>query len=171
MAVVVVVVCRVQILMMMMNIAVKRWCWLCGLPLLLLGGCQLTLQLPTAENQAKFYIDAIAKSQTAYYKANGEFASSIEQLDLNLNIDSPDYKLTATSHGEPTHSVLVEAAAKKDDLHSYAGLVYVKPTEEKVDVLVQACKTEEPSKRPPMLTTRPRLVNAIDCPEGSVIMQ
>ncbi|MEM8640315.1 MAG: type IV pilin-like G/H family protein [Cyanobacteria bacterium P01_G01_bin.54] len=148
----------------------NRFSLLCALPLLL-GGCQLSLQMPTAENQAKFYIDVIAQSQTAYYKANGEFANSIEQLDLNLKIDSPDYQLKATSHGDPTHSILAEAAAKRDDLHSYASLIYLKASEEQVDVLVQACKTEVPSKRPPMLTTRPRRVNALDCPEGSVSVQ
>ncbi|MGB0561575.1 MAG: type IV pilin-like G/H family protein [Spirulinaceae cyanobacterium] len=153
-----------------MKFSLARRFSLLGLPLLL-GGCQLSLQMPTPENQAKFYIDAIAQSQTAYYKANGEFANSIEQLDLNLSIDGPDYKLTATSHGEPTHSILAEAAAKHDDLHSYASLIYLKGNNEQVDVLVQACKTEVPSKRPPMLTTRPRLVNALDCPEGSVSVQ
>lgn len=142
----------------------------CLLPVAI-AGCQVTLQMPTGENQAKFYINAVARGQEAYYKANGEFANSIEQLNLNLMVDSPEYKYLARSYGEPTHSILIEATAKQDNLRSYAGLVYLKSTNEQVDVIINACQTTEASKSAPSLPTTPIKTTALDCPPGSEPMR
>ncbi|MEM9538461.1 MAG: type IV pilin-like G/H family protein [Cyanobacteria bacterium P01_E01_bin.42] len=145
---------------------------LCLSPLVLVG-CQVSLQIPKldGEQQAQFYIQTVARGQEAYYKTNGELTASLKELAIDFKLDTPDYKFAMLSHGDPTHSVIMTATAKKDNLRSYAGIVYGKKTGENYEAVVNMCQTEKPSQAAPKLPTEPIADKALDCPAGSIPWQ
>ncbi|MDB9314265.1 type IV pilin-like G/H family protein [Spirulina sp. CS-785/01] len=138
-----------------------------------LTGCQLNLKMPTpnGEDQAKFYLQAVTRGQEAYYKTNGEFAASMENLNLDFNLDTPEYNYTLLSHGEPPHSFEMKAFAQEEGLSSYTGIIYIETTQEEVNAVANLCKTEQPSPTPPSLPLKPRAKEALKCPKGSVPVQ
>ncbi|NEO28453.1 MAG: general secretion pathway protein GspH [Kamptonema sp. SIO4C4] len=138
-----------------------------------LAGCQLNLQMPTptGEDQAKFYLQAVARGQEAYYKANGEFASSADSLNLDFKLDTPEYDYTLLSHGDHPYSFEMKAFAKEEGLPSYTGVVYIEATQEEVNAVANLCKTEHPSPTPPKLPLKPQPEQALKCPIGSVPVQ
>lgn len=145
---------------------------LCLSPLVL-ASCKVSLQIPKldGEQQAKFYIQTVARGQEAYYKTNGELSASLKELAIDFKLDTPDYKFAMLSHGDPTHSVTMTATAKKENLHSYAGIVYGKKEGENYEAVANMCQTEQPSKTAPKLPTEPILNQELDCPTGSIPLQ
>lgn len=145
---------------------------LCLSPLVL-ASCKINLQIPEmdGEQRAKFYIQTVTRGQEAYYKTNGELTASLEELAIDFKLDTPEYKFTILSHGEPTHSVTMMATAKQDNLHSYAGIVYGTKEGDNYEAVVNMCQTEQPSKVAPKLPTKPIANKELDCPPGSIPVQ
>ncbi|MEC4806483.1 MAG: type IV pilin-like G/H family protein [Jaaginema sp. PMC 1079.18] len=141
--------------------------------LLGLGGCQLNIQAPKidGETQAKFYMQAIAKGQQAYYQANGNFASSLDTLALDFNLETPDYYYSLVSEGKSSHRTIITATAKVDNLPSYAGIMVMETTNESLDAIANFCQTVEPSKIAPVFPSQIPTDRIIDCPPGSVPVQ
>jgi len=151
----------------------SRWgkTLLCLSPLLL-ASCQLLVHAPhRGENQAEWYIEAIAKGQESYYKMNGNFASSLDKLSLNFNLETEDYRYSLVSEGEKAQRVVVTAAAKLDGLPSYAGIMVVNPSDESVEATLNACKTIEPSRIPPVFPPTFLPGQELNCPPGSETVQ
>lgn len=140
---------------------------------LLLASCQLSIQAPNfnSEDRAKFYLQAIARGQEAYYKANGHFASSVDKLSLDLNLETPEYRYAIVSEGEKAERITMTAAAKAEGLPSYAGLLVVKPSQSGVEAVANLCQTERPSKTPPVFPQQLDPTRALECPPGSVPAQ
>jgi type II secretory pathway pseudopilin PulG len=138
-----------------------------------LGGCQLNIQAPNfdSETQAKFYIQAIAQGQQAYYKANGNFATSLNTLALNFDLETPDYRYNLVSEGKNNNRTVITATAKTDNLPSYAGIVVMNTTQESLDAVGNFCQTTEPSKVAPVFPDTVSTDRIVDCPPGSIPMQ
>ncbi|MFP4006517.1 MAG: type IV pilin-like G/H family protein [Spirulinaceae cyanobacterium] len=138
-----------------------------------LGGCQLNIQAPNldSETQAQFYIQAIAQGQQAYYKANGNFASSLDTLALNFDLETPDYRYNLVSEGKNNHRTIITATAKTENLPSYAGIVVMNTTQETLDAVANFCQTTEPSKVAPVFPDAVSTDRIVDCPPGSIPMQ
>jgi hypothetical protein len=145
---------------------------LCLSPLVL-AGCQVSLQIPKldGEQQAKFYIQTVTRGQESYYKTNGELTASLEELAIDFKLNTPEYKFAILSHGDPTHSVIMTATAKKETLHSYAGIVYGKKEGNNYEAVVNMCQTEKPSTTAPKLSIKPISSQELDCPLGSIPIQ
>ncbi|WP_204102528.1 MULTISPECIES: type IV pilin-like G/H family protein [Spirulina sp. CCY15215] len=152
----------------------RKWgrIFLCLSPFIL-ASCQVNLQIPKldGEQQAKFYIQTVTRGQEAYYKNNGELTASLKELAIDFKLDTPDYKFVVLSHGDPTHSVTITATAKKENLHSYTGIVYGQKEGDNYQAVVNMCQTEQPSTIAPKLDTKPITSKALDCPSGSIPMQ
>jgi Type IV pilin-like G and H, putative len=140
---------------------------------LFLAGCQLSIQAPnlSSEDRAKFYLQAIARGQETYYKANGHFASSVDKLSINLNLDTPEYSYAIVSEGEKAERMTMTAAAKIDGLPSYAGLLVVKPSQSGVEAVANLCQTDGPSKTPPVFPQQLDPSQVLECPPGSIPAQ
>ncbi|MCW6036568.1 type IV pilin-like G/H family protein [Spirulina subsalsa FACHB-351] len=138
--------------------------------LVFLASCQLNVQIPPLDSgdRAQFFLKTVAKGQEGYYKANGEFATSLEKLSLNLKLDTPDYRYDLVSYGEPAESLIMTATAKEEGLESYAGVIYIQQNESEVNAVVNLCKTSTPSKTPPQLSPQPQPGQELKCPDGSV---
>ncbi|MBE9114985.1 type IV pilin-like G/H family protein [Lusitaniella coriacea LEGE 07157] len=140
---------------------------------LLLASCQFRFNANAwdSESQAQLYIKTLAKGQEAYYRANGKFANSADKLSINVNVDTPEYKYSIVSEGDRAQRVIMTAAAKVEDLPSYAGILRVNATENEVDATVNMCKTESPSTIPPRFPDRVIPGGELNCPPGSVPVQ
>jgi hypothetical protein len=138
-----------------------------------LAGCQLSLQAPdlSGENQAKFYLNAIAHGQQAYYKANGHFASSADKLSIDLNLDTPEYRYAIVSQGEKAERIEMTAAAKTEGYPSYAGILVVVPNANGVEAVANLCQTETPSQLPPVFPQSLEPTQVLNCPPGSIPAQ
>ncbi len=142
---------------------------------LVLTGCQLNISIPELQdfspfdssNQAAFVMHTMTAGQQAYYNANGHFASSIEALSVDLNLETGDYRYQLTTMGDAAQTVMMTAAAKTEGLSSYAGVVTVGQTEGGVMAFANICKTDEPSPSPPPLSPTPTLSEGLKCPPGS----
>ncbi|KKD35582.1 MAG: type IV pilin-like G/H family protein [Limnoraphis robusta] len=142
---------------------------------LLLTGCQLTFSIPELEeispfessNQASFVMNTMTAGQQAYYNANGHFASSIENLSVDVNLETGEYRYNVTTVGDLAQTVVITAAAKAEGLPSYTGVVTVGQTEGGVMAFANVCQTDEPSTQPPPLSSTPIPGEGLKCPPGS----
>lgn len=111
------------------------------------------------ELEAKSFINSVNKSQQIFYLQHGKFASSFEELAIPLQSQPESYEYQIVSANQ--QQALVTAQAKKPDLRSYTGAVFV-IGESTTD---QICQTNQPSQTPP---SQPEVVeNTIQCPAGS----
>ncbi|NJK37067.1 MAG: general secretion pathway protein GspH [Oscillatoriales cyanobacterium RM2_1_1] len=144
-----------------------------------LTGCQLSFSVPKpedipgfqGENQASFVMNAMATGQEAYYKANGHFSNSIESLAINFNLETEDYAYSIVTQGDYAQTVVMKAAAKLDNLPSYAGVVTVGQSDGGVMAMANICKTDQPSTQPPALSPNPVPGIGLKCPRGSSPVQ
>lgn len=142
---------------------------------LLLTGCQLSISIPELEemspfessNQASFVMQTMTAGQQAYYEVNGQFASSLDSLSVDLNVETGEYRYQLVTVGDSAQTVVMTAAAKTGELPSYAGVVTVGQTEGGVMAFANICKTDEPSTVPPPLSTTPIPGEGLQCPPGS----
>ncbi|MEQ9550101.1 MAG: type IV pilin-like G/H family protein [Coleofasciculus sp. G3-WIS-01] len=111
------------------------------------------------ELEAKSFINSVNKSQQIFYLQHEQFASSLEELAIPLQSQPESYEYQIVSANQ--QQALVTAQAKKPDLKSYTGAVFV-IGESAID---QICQTNQPSQTPP---PQPEVVeNTIQCPAGS----
>ncbi|WP_413163620.1 type IV pilin-like G/H family protein [Capilliphycus salinus ALCB114379] len=151
------------------------WSYLLLFSPLFLTGCQLNISIPELEemspfessNQASFVMQTLTTGQQAYYQANGRFASSLETLSLDFNIETAEYHYKLITVGDSAQTVVMTASAKTEELPSYAGVVTVGQTEGGVMAFANICQTDEPSTEPPPLATTPIPGEGLKCPPGS----
>ena len=147
---------------------------------LVLSGCQINISLPeislpeledisqfVSSNQASFVMQSLTAGQEAYYQANGYFADSLETLSVDLNVETGNYRYTVVTVGDSAQTVVMTAAAKTEDLPSYAGVVTVADGEGGVMAFANVCRTDEPSTEPPSLSITPVPGRRLRCPRGS----
>ena len=143
---------------------------------LLLAGCQVDfpsfkedLALPPLDqsDRAPLMMQAIAVGQQAYYNHQGQFASSVESLSANLNLETDSYRYAIETEGESAQTVVFTATAKTTDLHSYSGVMTAGAAEGGVMMMANLCKTDEPSTTPPILSSTPIPGEGLKCPPGS----
>lgn len=123
------------------------------------------------QNQAKQYLTKMNQVQQTFYKQNGRFAKSLEELERSIPADfqassslsfqSSDYTYKLT-YPDQTRSLLT-ATAKVDGLKSYTATVFSsKSTAQPHPLSAILCETEHPSAVPP---PPPQVVNGtIQCP-------
>lgn len=111
------------------------------------------------ELEAKSFINSVNKSQEIFYLQHGKFASSFEELAIPLKSQPESYQYQIVSANQ--QQALVTAQAKKPDLKSYTGAVWVigDSTTDKI------CHTNQPSRTPP--SQLEVVENSIQCPAGS----
>lgn len=118
---------------------------------------QATQALPRIE------IGAINRAQHAFFLENNALASTIDELGLNLKLESENYAYSLTNEQSKS---LVTATAKTDDLKSYTGAVFlVQEADGSMTTVALTCQTDAPSKTPP---ASPELNGSQPvCPAGS----
>jgi hypothetical protein len=114
------------------------------------------------------YIGAMNRAQQAYYLEYEKFASKIEELGIGIKPETENYRYQILPQGNQTQSVMMTAQAKRPELRSYTGAVFVVKSKDEALTLGGICETDEPSSTPPAMPTAPSNGSAeIQCPAGS----
>lgn len=114
------------------------------------------------ELEATSFINSVNKSQQIFYLQHGKFATNFEELAISSQSqpESYEYQIIAANQQQG----IVTAQAKKPDLKSYMGVVFVieKSAVDKI------CQTNQPSQIPP---SQPEVIeDQIQCPAGSSVL-
>lgn len=92
-------------------------------------------------------IGAINRAQQLFFLENNALASTIDELGLNLKLESENYAYSLTNDQSKS---LVTATAKTDELKSYTGAVFlVQEANGSMTTVALTCQTDAPSKTPP----------------------
>lgn len=143
-----------------------------GLGLLILG-ILAAIALPNFLNQAnkarameaKVYVGSMSRGQQAHYLENQAFAASIEELQLGLSTESPNYTYTMAVQPEGT-SVLIQATPIEDPLTHYVGAVFaVGETPATATTITQICESSQAIE--PAMPVLNAATGTVDCPPGS----
>jgi DNA-dependent RNA polymerase auxiliary subunit epsilon len=110
-------------------------------------------------------VKSLLLGEQAHYLENSRFTESVNDLELNLEPETEDYKFNITL--EDAAKVVVTGAAKNGGLNSYTGAVYYTQatgTEESTALSI-LCATDKPSRSAPK---SPQIANGVaTCPAGS----
>jgi len=121
-----------------------------------------------AETEAKKYMYALTKVQQAHYQEQGKFATTIAEVSIGLRTETEFYRYQIVPQGDNTQSVMLTAVAKKPELPSYTGAVFVTQVNGKATTVSQICETEKPATSPPAMPKSPSGDSLrIQCPLGS----
>ncbi|OKH39543.1 hypothetical protein FACHB389_07925 [Nostoc calcicola FACHB-389] len=133
---------------------------------------------PEAENQqtndpeleAKVAIGSINRAQHAYYLENKKFAT-IGRLGIDVKPETDNYSYQIVTPGKEIQTLISTAAAKKPELKSYTGVVFLRKVKGEMLIIPGICETDQPSIKPPGF---PRFSSQesqpIQCPVGSHLL-
>lgn len=101
---------------------------------------------------AKQYISSMNKGQQAKFAENGAFSNSVAALEIGLRTETNNYKCSTRSTKTAAFNY---AVAKKPELKSYFGAVFLVPAQEldrnadrdEMTTVSILCETEKPEKR------------------------
>jgi hypothetical protein len=121
-----------------------------------------------SQSEGRQRIGSMTRAQQAYFLENDKFAGSIKDLALGINSETTNYSFRTISQGNQKQQVVMTATAKKPELKSYTGIVYL--IKNKKDVFTQSaiCETEQPSMTAPAKPKLPtKSTETVQCPSGS----
>jgi hypothetical protein len=96
------------------------------------------------------------RAQQAYYLENDKFATNIEDLGIGIKPETENYRYQDCASRQSTQSVMMTAQAKRPELRSYTGAVFVVKDNNEDLTVAGICETDEPSSTPPAMPTAPR---------------
>ncbi len=115
---------------------VPVWAWVlgglgCGCLSLIILGILAAIALPTFLNQAqrakesegRNYTGTMMRAQQAYFLENGEYAPTIEQLELGLAAETELYLYRIELASDPT-AVFIYAEPRDETLRGFVGAIY-----------------------------------------------
>lgn len=98
------------------------------------------------QSEAKQLIGAMNRAQQAFYAEYNRFTGKIEELQIDVNSETENYRYEILL-GDEKKSVVMTATAKRPDLRSYASIVFANKNETG-DSRAEICETNEPSTEP-----------------------
>ncbi len=124
--------------------------------------------------EGKHYVGAMNRAQQAYYLENEQFAGSIEELNIGLPLETPNYQYQIWTIGESgpfqaeiiSPEAIVIAIAQQPGLKSYSGVVWI---DEKGEIMRHMCETDLPSSTSVIPERRPGDERFI-CQKGSTVV-
>lgn len=118
--------------------------------------------------EAKKYTGTMNLAQRAYYLENKKFAKEISELGLGIKAETENYRYQIIAQKDSNRSVMITATAKRPELKSYTGAVFVVKNNNEELTISGVCETAKPSSTPP---TMPQALSntqeKIQCPTGS----
>ncbi|WP_293132231.1 type IV pilin-like G/H family protein [Microcoleus sp. bin38.metabat.b11b12b14.051] len=122
------------------------------------------------------YIRSMLNAQQAFYAENTKFATTFEEMGIGMKFEEENYRYQILSQSNFTEDVIMTVQAKKPQLRSYTGavfLVQVKDDKENVRTSVAfSCVTNWPSTSPPPRPIVPKNNDPENfrCPVGSSLI-
>jgi len=117
-------------------------------------------------SQGQLYMEAMLRSQQAYYLEYGQFSRRIEDLGIGTGSETPQYRLRIVQRDRSRVYMVVQA--KQVDLPSFSGTVAIS---RRNTTVIGMCETIQLTQTPP---PAPQLRNTakgteVRCPAGSAI--
>ncbi len=122
------------------------------------------------EAEGKLMTGAMNRAQQAFYLENEKFGPAIEDLGIGIKPESENYRYQIVPQGNQTQNVMMTAQAKRPELRSYTGTVFVVKDGNDLLTVAGICETDAPSATPPAMPTAPSKTQdrwMIQCPAGS----
>jgi type II secretory pathway pseudopilin PulG len=120
------------------------------------------------QSEGKQYTASMNRAQQAYHLEYNKFATTIEQLQIGIKPETENYRYRIIPQGNSTQRVMITAQAKRPDIRSYTGAVFVVKSEGGDVTRAVVCETDQPSTTPPAIPEPPKTSNGdIQCPAGS----
>ena len=122
------------------------------------------------EAEGKSRVGAMNRAQQAFYLENEKFGTTIEDLGIGIKPESENYRYQIVHQGNQTQNVMMTAQAKRPELRSYTGAVFVVKDGNDLLTVAGICETDAPSSTPPAMPTAPSKTQGrwkIQCPAGS----
>jgi hypothetical protein len=121
--------------------------------------------------EGKTYIGAMNRAQQAYHLENDKFATKIEDLGVSIKPETENYRYRIVPQGNSTQSVMMTAHAKRPELRSYTGVVFLLKHNNETLTIAAICETDQPSSTPPAMPAVPSNINTpTQCPAGSHLL-
>jgi type II secretory pathway pseudopilin PulG len=120
------------------------------------------------QSEGKQYVGSMNRVQQAYYLENQKFANEINELGIGIKPETENYRYRIVPQGNSTQSVMMTAQAKRPELRSYTGAVFVVKDNNENLTIAAICETDQPSSTPPAMPIAPSNIKTpIQCPSGS----
>lgn len=136
-----------------------------------LDGSQAQSNQTTSEG--KLYIGSINRGQQAYYLEYEKFSPTLGELQLGIKPETESYRYRILNQGKQnqTKFIVSTATAKKPELRSYTGVVFIQKVQGELLTQAAICETDKPSNIPPATPKIPtKESQAVQCPKGSHLL-
>lgn len=114
------------------------------------------------------YITVLSKAQQDYFLKHGKFAADVQELRIDTNLETENYRYQIVPQGDRTRSVTITAQPKNSGLPSYIGALFATQVNGKTVTVGGICQSNQPSLSPPGVPSAPTNGSSeIQCPAGS----
>jgi Type IV pilin-like G and H, putative len=125
---------------------------------------------PQAE--AETMIKSMNRAQQAYFLEFNKFAKTIQELQIGIESETENYHYRIVSSGKKNQSVVQTATAKKTNLKSYTGIVFIKKVKGETLTNTAICESVKPATKPPAIPKIPSKESPeVKCPLGSILLK
>ncbi|MEM7555415.1 MAG: type IV pilin-like G/H family protein [Cyanobacteria bacterium P01_A01_bin.84] len=114
--------------------------------------------------EGKTYVGSMNRAQQAYILENNKFATNLKELQIGIKSETDNYTYKVVSP-PGNKSVMNMAQAKRTELNSYVGLVYVSKVNGENTTFTKLCQTNQSISKPPEMPTI-STSGKIQCPSG-----
>jgi Tfp pilus assembly protein PilE len=148
----------------------------CGCFGIILIGILAAIALPSflakankaKQAEAKTYISSMNRAQQAYRLDHPKFANSIKELEIGVRSETENYLYRIVPQSDTSKSVIMTAQAKKPNLKSYTGAVFMLKKGKDETMLAGVCESDRATLIPPAFPTPPKSdQEGVLCPPGS----
>nr|WP_242032790.1 type IV pilin-like G/H family protein [Oscillatoria sp. FACHB-1406] len=115
------------------------------------------------------FISIILSGQSDFYRKNGKFAASVEELGLATDLETEEYRYQLQPERDSSNNTIVTATPKVEGLPSYAGAIFT--SEDKGTSTGGICRSDLPSTTPPLPLSLNRETETLECPSGSSLLK
>lgn len=124
------------------------------------------------EVEAKQIVGTMNRAQQAYYLEYGKFATTINELQIGIKPEAENYRYRIVPQGQGNQTVISTATAKKPNLKSYTGIVFIRKVKGDSLTYAATCETTKPATIPPSKPKIPTQESQpVQCPVGSRLLE
>jgi type II secretory pathway pseudopilin PulG len=122
------------------------------------------------QSEATTYIGSMLRAQQAYFLEYNTFARSVQDLQIGIKSETENYSYRVLPQGNQKQHVMITATAKKSELKSYTGVVYIVANKKDKLTMTAICETANPNTTAPAKPKIPtKLSEKVQCPTGSLL--
>lgn len=114
------------------------------------------------------YLNLINLAQLDYFLNHSKFPTTLSDLNLTKLEQTENYNFQLLPSENPSQGMIIIAQAKKPQLKSYSGAVFIFSLGESMTGISGICETNLPSMFPPFIPVAPNFASTgVLCPTGS----